>query len=219
MNGMSKVAEKALRNFLIAGCLLPISAQAVEVLQVCPEQSLVTVVVDRAGGLSRFAHQHLISIHTLAGEVQLQSPLGNSTAELMVLLADMDVDKPELRKAAGLEGTLSAKAITKTRRNMLKKVLHASQYPELLISIDKFNQTDVSHTDGSFSLRIRLYGKTIVREIPAVLELVNDSLRAKGEFRIKQSAFGIKPFSAALGLISVADELIVVFDVVAASDC
>ena len=45
--------------------------------------------------------------------------------------------------------------------------------------------------------------------------MTGDSLRAKGDFSLKQTDFGIKPFSAAGGTIKLKNELKFVFDIMA----
>ena len=203
-------------------CCLPIllslpiaSALPTGVLQVCPEQSLVTIFVDRGAGLSRLGHQHLISIHNLQGEVQLQTPVSSSTATVRALLSAMAVDEPGLRKAAGMEGELSKKSIAKTRRNMLTKVLAVSSYPEVSINITEFKLQQGDNTQGLLNSVIGLQGQALTVDIPATIELDANRLHATGQFKINQSDFGIKPFSTLLGMIAIADELLIKFDVVA----
>ncbi len=209
---------RILRSLLVVLGLLPTPVLATDIFQLCAEQSLVTIFVDREGGFSRFGHQHLVSIHSLEGKVRLQTPISQSTAELKAAFTDMRIDIPALRKAAGMEGALSEKAIGKTRRNMLEKVLSASQYPEVKITISSMVQQGQSER-VSLNSKISLHGQTVDINIPATIEFSENMLRTKGQFRINQSNFGIKQFKALLGALAVADELLIEFDVVAARVC
>ena len=209
---------RAFWSLLAPLALLSTPVLSANTLQICPDQSLVTIFVDREGGLSSFGHQHLVSIHTLTGEIGLKSPISESTAEIKAAFTDMRIDLPALRKAAGIEGTPSEKNISKTRRNMLEKVLVASQFPEVIINITGLKQQD-QENQVALSSGVSLHGQTFMLEIPATLEFRENLIQAKGQFRLTQSNFGIKPFKALLGLLSVADELVVNFDVVAAKNC
>ena len=51
-------------------------------------------------------------------------------------------------------------------------------------------------------------------ELPLSVSLEGDELRARGQARLRQTAFGIQPISVA-GLVKVKDELLVEFDLVA----
>jgi polyisoprenoid-binding protein YceI len=62
---------------------------------------------------------------------------------------------------------------------------------------------------------VTLRGVTRTLPITARLNLNGNSLRASGEFAMKQSDFGIPPVTAAGGTIRLKDELKCMFDVVA----
>jgi hypothetical protein len=51
--------------------------------------------------------------------------------------------------------------------------------------------------------------------IPARLVFNADNMRARGEFSLRQTSYGIKPVSIAAGTIKVKDEVKFSFDIVA----
>jgi len=63
--------------------------------------------------------------------------------------------------------------------------------------------------------RITLRGTTRQIEVPVELQVDSQSMVAKGALRIRQSDFGITPFSVGGGAIQVADEVDVRFEIVA----
>ena len=52
-------------------------------------------------------------------------------------------------------------------------------------------------------------------EVPAVIDITGTRLTVTGQFPIKQSDFGMKPFSIGLGALEVVDQLQVRFKIVA----
>ena len=63
----------------------------------------------------------------------------------------------------------------------------------------------------------RITIKDATREVmvPATIVVNGDRLTASGEFEIRQTDFGMKPFSVALGALEVQDPLRVRFNIVA----
>jgi hypothetical protein len=64
-------------------------------------------------------------------------------------------------------------------------------------------------------LAITIRDQTRQVDVPASISYEEKRLVASGEFAIKQSDFGIQPFSVALGAVQVIDELKIKFKVVA----
>jgi polyisoprenoid-binding protein YceI len=62
---------------------------------------------------------------------------------------------------------------------------------------------------------LSLHGKSKLIAVPIKLETQNELLKATGETIIKQSDFGISPVSAGAGLVKVADEVRLSFQLVA----
>ena len=52
---------------------------------------------------------------------------------------------------------------------------------------------------------------------PVAVTIAKDQLRATGEASLKQSDFGIKPYSGKLGLIKIGDDVKINFEIVAKS--
>ncbi len=52
-----------------------------------------------------------------------------------------------------------------------------------------------------------MVGRTRPVSVDLLLRVTADTLRAEGSFVVKQTDFGIKPFSKALGMVKVKDEV------------
>jgi polyisoprenoid-binding protein YceI len=176
----------------------------------------VTVLVYRAGPLARLGHNHAIVSGQEGGVVWLGATPAASGFEIHVPVASFVVDDPEARAAAGPEfpGVVPDDARSGTTANMLRaEVLDAEHYPEIVVrsvSVIGTWQQSVART------LIRLRGVERDIDVPVALTVVGDTFEATGAFQIRQTDFGITPFSVANGAIQVADIVKLNFRIVAA---
>ena len=177
------------------------------VYQVDAERSDIRVLIYRAGVLSWLGHSHVISVAQLEGTIYVHPELERSRFELLIPVQGLVVDKPLLRREEGDEfsADLSARDIARTRSNMLgKRVLNATQYPT--IRLTGTGPTD----DGSellLELSIELLGAVIELQVPTALRLDGDILEATGAFRLSHGDLGMRPFTAMMGGLRVAEEM------------
>jgi hypothetical protein len=160
--------------------------------------SLVTMTVRRGGSLARLGHDHLIASHTLQGLIDVQA----SRADLYMALDELVVDEPALRAEAGLDTQPSAADIAGTRSKMLEHVLETRQFPFALIQVSAIEKTA---TGWSLSAAITLHGVRREFELPVQMETSPEGMRVSGGFELRQSDFGITPFSILGGAIRVQD--------------
>ena len=102
-------------------------------------------------------------------------------------------------------------------RAMRDDLLEISRYPEIV-----FMSTSVSSNrtgEGEYLARIvgqlSLHGVTREHSIDVRLAVSEESLRAQGEFPLRQTDHNIKPVSVAGGTLKMRDELKFSFDIVA----
>jgi polyisoprenoid-binding protein YceI len=174
------------------------------VYTVDPAASLVAVTVRRAGLAARLGHDHVVASHTLAGHA---AP-GAARADLSFRLDQMSVDEPQLLREAGIATQPSPQAVEGTRRNMLGPVLDAQRYPLVLLHAERL-------ADSRLRVTITLHGVTRLLDLPAAVEVGETQLSATGTARLKQTDFGITPFSVGAGLLSAGDEMEVRYHIVA----
>lgn len=182
-------------------------------LEVLSESSKVRIVVFPAGRMARLGHPHVVGGDVLSGEIVLAEAFHDSTFELEIAVDKLVLDQPEWRRDEGFEPEMSESDIRATRDNMLSaEQLDADHHPSIRIESIALTgprwQPDVD-------ARITLAGTARELTVPVALDISEDGLTATGRFVIRQSEFGIEPFSAAGGAVRVADEVLVRFRIVA----
>ncbi len=175
------------------------------------EQSRVLIYVHRGGLMRRAGHDHVIASEHMGGQV-IYAPGADSSADISLPLADLVVDAPEYRERFDLDPDVSESSIRGTRRNMLEKVLDIETYPEVRVTAAA---ADVEAERPVLSVAIDLQGAEYVYEVPVELGFDSDSVEVSGSMTIRHSDFGMRPFRAAAGLLRVADEIDIHFEIVA----
>jgi polyisoprenoid-binding protein YceI len=178
--------------------------------------SQVLVLVYREGAMAALGHNHVMNVRGLTGSIQLFDDLPRTRFELAFNVADISVDEPALRAAAGADFTsnVSAAARTGTRNNMLgEKLLQAAGFSRISLKSERV----VTGASGDFSVttRIMVRGSEYSVDVPLRLQRDGDELYANGEFALKQSALGLTPYSVMLGALRVVDEMKLSFKLVA----
>lgn len=178
----------------------------------------VQVHVFRGGKLARLGHNHVMTSKHLAGRIWSRTALEGSGFQLEFPVAQLIVDEPRARAAAGSEfpGEIPADDREGTRRNMLRaEVLDAENHPTI-----KLQSVEVSGSAQRPQITTRITIKGVARDVivPATVAIEGGRLTASGQFDIQQTEFGIKPFSIGMGALEVQDRLHIVFRVVAARD-
>lgn len=177
------------------------------------KRSRFTVQAFVAGVLSAFGHSPTIAIRDFKGEAEF---------------APDTLEKASLRltiNPASLESVddLSARERQEIERITRDEVLETSRYPEI-----GFASTEITgdHISGGL-YRVKIAGELSLHGaksrclIDAQVWVAPESLRANGEFMVRQSDYAIKPVSATPifamsgGTIKVKDELKLAFDITA----
>jgi YceI-like domain len=213
---------------LLAGCpttavrppppaapLPPVDLRGAALYHVSAQDSEVNIRVYRGGALSRLGHNHVVTSRNLSGRVWIHPSFERSGFELSFPVRELIVDDPDSRRAAGGDFPPDVSAADKdgTRKNMLgPEVLDAERYPTITMRSVK-----VAGTPEAPLITVRITIKDVSRdlEVPAQLRTEGRRLVASGKLEIRQTDFGIKPFSAALGAIEVQDLLPIDFRILA----
>ena len=185
------------------------------IYQIDPQTSELHILVYRGGTFARLGHNHVMSSKSLSGRVWTQPQFAASGFELSFPVADLIVDDPNARRAAGSDFPPDIPAADKegTRKNMLRaEVLDGERYPRVEIKSAKVGG---SLQAPQVTARITIKDASRDVAVPVVAAVNGDRLTASGEFEILQTDFGIKPFSVALGALEVKDRLLVRFKLVA----
>lgn len=161
------------------------------------DDALIAVTVRRGGALARLGHDHVVAARRIDGRVAPSAGL----AVLRFRLDEMSVDEAALRQEAGLATQPSADAIAGTRVNMLARVLDADRYPFVEVRARRAGEP------GALQADITLHGVTRRYAVPAAVESTPQGVTARGTLTLRQTDFGITPFSVMGGALAVQDAL------------
>lgn len=183
------------------------SQTGVVLYRIEPSRSRFLVKAFVTGMLSAFGHNPTIAVRKLEGEIAF-SPDAPEKSSLNIRI-----------KADSLEVTdeISDKDRRDIERQMREEVLETSRYPEIVFESNTVSVEPImmSQYRAKIAGGLTLRGITRNCEISAQLIVSPDTLRASGEFPMRQSDFNIKPVTAVGGTIKLKDELKFSFDIVA----
>ena len=170
---------------------------------IIPRRGHFQIHVGTGGLFGAFAHDHLIQSETITGCATLEpKDLTRSSIKVEFPTSAIRVIDPKE----------SAKDRAEVQRTMETEVLRIAQFPTIM-----FESTMIERADASERFRIRgnltIRGKTQPAIVPVTLTRLPDgTYRAVGEYKFKQTSFGIKPIQLAGGTVKVKDELQVEFE-------
>ena len=171
-----------------------------------PQASEIRLLIYRDGPLARFGHNHVI-VGRVQGEIRAGATAAGSGFRLEIPAQSLAVDPPAARAEEGEEfvAQVSESARRGTRENMLgAEVLDAAVHP--LIRIESVALTGPPWAP-TVTARVTLRGTTRDLSFPAAVVRQGDGLVVIASFPIRQSDFGIQPFSALNGGLRVRDAL------------
>jgi len=172
-----------------------------------PGMSRFDVQVFATGLLSSFGHDPVISIRGFSGEAKFDAnSFEASSLHVVIDAGTLTVD----------DG-INDKDREEIRRLMNQNVLEVSDYPE--IEYESLSVTGSAIDNDRFRLalsgNLTLHGITRPQRIAAYVVLDGGTMRASGNFSVRQSEYQIKPVSTMGGALKVKDELKFSFDMVA----
>jgi hypothetical protein len=167
-------------------------------------------------GKTGLGHDHGIVGRLASGRVILDAP--QNAGQLVFDMPSLLADTPEARKALGLAGETDASTRKQTTANMLgPDVLDVARHPTATFDIESAlrPQRPVKGAKPTVDLvgTFTLHGVARKVVIPAEVGAAGRVLRLIGSFRIKQTDFGMKPYTKLGGVVGVADELRITGDV------
>ncbi len=212
---MSTALARAISLSLLALLLLGSVVQAqrsgeqgTEIYRIDPQTSDIRLLVYRDGVLSTFGHNHVVSLKDFTGTIHLQPKLAQSRLELEILVDRLIVDDAAVRRQEGPDfaNEPSKDDIAGTRANMLSSaLLNAIKFPAIKVT-GTSGPVDAANS-AMLDLSVLLAGQESKLTIPATLKLEGDQLEASGEIELSHKQLGLKPFSALLGSLRVAEQM------------
>ncbi|MFY7865862.1 hypothetical protein [Roseateles sp.] len=202
-----------------AGLRQQAQAKPEQLLAIDAAASSVRIHVFRGGRAARLGHNHVLSVPGLQGLVlaplQPEDDVQGTAFELAFRLDELVLDEAAARAALGpgWASALSAEAIAATRQNMLGAAgLQAEMHPWV-----RLRSLAIRGAAPKLAvlLEIELHGQRRQQWLAMHTELQTKSLQARGALVLRQSDFGLQPFSIAGGLLAVQDELLIEFELIA----
>lgn len=172
-----------------------------------PAESRIYVRV----GKRRLGHEHGVEGLVKSGHLNLDAK--TKAGEIVFDMQSFKADTDAARKHVGLEGVTDADEQADVTRTMTGKgVLDVKQFSTATFTVDTATLSAEKSADGHPQYKLtgefNLHGKKQpLTVIAAVAEEQDGRQRLSGQFTIKQTDFGIKPYSAVGGLVAVTDEL------------
>lgn len=181
------------------------------VYRIQPAASLLLVRVGRDGKMASMGHDHAVVSKDVQGFVALAADPAASHAQIVMPLMSLIVDEPEYRNRLELDTEISEADRAGTYSNM-RKVLEAELFPWVQVDA-KF--AAAQSDPAELSVSITMHGAALEYVVPVQMDITEKQLAVSGHLLLKQSDFGMTPFSAVGGLLRVADELQVEFELIA----
>jgi polyisoprenoid-binding protein YceI len=170
-----------------------------------PRQSQLVVQAFAEGMLSVFGHNPTIAIQGFGGDARCVPGTLQQASVLMLVQAG----------SLAVIGKVSEKDRLEIERGMREDVLEIARYPEIVFMSTSVSASPVAQ--GQFQAQIAgslsLHGVTREHRIDARVTVNGGTLRARGEFGLRQSDHNIKPASVMGGTLKVKDDLKFSFDI------
>ncbi len=160
------------------------------------------------GRAARMGHRLTIAM------TRWQATVSWAGAEPVSAELAVETDSFEVLRGEGGVKALSGPEKTLVRSNALKS-LDASRFPEIRFSADIINKT---HDGYRLTGNLQIRGKSREHVIDLRTEDLGDSWRMSAESSVRQSDYGIKPYSLLMGSMQVTDDVTVSFTAVHAKD-
>lgn len=181
-------------------------APAAKISPVDVKTSRVYILVDKTG----FGHQHGVVGRLRSGKLTLGAAA--KAGQIVFDMPSFEADTADGRKYVGLEGDTDADTRQKVNANMLgEKVLNVKEFPTATFDVDSALDTGKRLPSGHplYELRGRftLHGTTRPLVLKAEAVAGARSIHLRGKFTVLQTQYGMKPYTAALGAVGVADQL------------
>ena len=171
--------------------------------------SELVVKVWKTGAGASLAHDHVVRAAKFSGQASLDE---GGTPEslrlsLAVEVASLVPDEPEARRRYHLPNTPVPEDDRKKIQQTLlgDEVLDAAKFPAITFTVSKVFREE----SGALQClgKLTLHGVTKELLFPITVKTAAPQVEGEASVRFKTSDFGVKPFSAALGLIRNKDEV------------
>lgn len=119
----------------------------------------------------------------------------------------VEVDSLRVVRGEGGVKSLSGPEMVVVRSNAMK-ALSVDRFPQILFQANNIEQIpDGYRLTGS----LQIHGKTLERVVDVQVRDLGDCWRISGDAEVRQTEFGVKPYSILMGSVQIADTVTVSF--------
>lgn len=204
-----------MRSLPLAVCLVGLSVQAAP-WALDSKGTALAVKTWKTGAGAGLAHDHIVRATKFSGSASLDDA-GAPESLKLELVAEVNAltpDEPEDRRAYHMPNTPVPEGDRKkVRDNMIgDEQLDAAKFPTISFTVNKVyrEESGVLQCLG----KLTLHGVTKELLFPITVKSTENKVEGEAAVKFKTSDFGVKPYSAALGLIRNKDEVELVLRVV-----
>ena len=173
-----------------------------------PKASKFTARAFAGGMLSGLGHSPTFAVRAFSGEVEFDPAAGTAALRLSISSESLE-----------LVDDLSARDRWDIMHIMQEELLEVSAYPTITYDCPASGATVRAGGGGGYEVQLNgqltLHGITRNQPVTARVMPLGDSLRASGEFTLRQPDFSLKHVSVAGSMMKVKDEVKLSFDIVA----
>lgn len=177
-----------------------------------PSKSTVRIYVFRGGRASAVGHNHVLSAPRFSGFFYLPATgAANGRFDLEFRFDQLELDDPKHRSALGnaFSSILSPEDIRGAREHMLgEHNLQAGRFPFVRV-----HSLRIIGEAPKFAAKVQveMHGQQRAMWIPLSVEGLPEHLAVEGSFVLRQSDFGVQPYTVLGGFLSVQDEVVIEF--------
>jgi len=195
----------------LAATYAALQASGGRVFALDPGRSDVRIYAFRAGRAAAMGHNHVLTAPQFEGYFHRATEAPAMRFDLAFRLDQLALDDPQLRATlgGGFATVVSEDAIASTREHMLgANNFQAQQFPWVRI-----RSLQIVGEAPKFAAQVvvELHGQAHEQWVPLTVHGLPDHLTVTGSLVLRQTDFGVQPFSVLGGLLAVEDAVVVDF--------
>ncbi|MBO0724653.1 MAG: YceI family protein [Blastocatellia bacterium] len=173
-------------------------------------QSRVTATLTQEGFISRRYPNHRVEVKNFSGKIEV------SERDETRIAVEVEAEAKSLTNADEGMTEFERREFHNVLNNL---VLESDKFPKIKIVSASISDARKSGETRTFTLNGDLTLRDATRRVsfPVAVTISKDRLRATGDAELKQTDFGITPYSGKLGMIKIGDVVKINFEIVAKS--
>ncbi|MGE0132271.1 MAG: YceI family protein [Blastocatellales bacterium] len=171
-------------------------------------QSQVAATLTQEGFIARRYQTHRVEVRNFSGRIEV------SEKDETRITVEVEAETKSLTNVDQAMSEFERREFHGVLNNI---VLESDKHPKIKFTSVSISDSRKSGETRSFTLNgdLTLRGVTKRVSFPVNVTMTKEQLRATGEGKLKQTDFGITPYSGKLGMIKIGDEVSVSFNIVA----